>query len=289
VATDSAGAGIEYAYVNRDSLTRGAEWKIPFDAIGATKSNDIEVFAFLVNNGGYFANEIIPGDGSAFEGENLSGNNDDNVGTNAPFDSLANANNDTYHTAPVALPVELASFDVQKSGQDAVLSWSTVSETNNSGFRVQHAAGDGSFEEAGWVDGVGTTEQAQDYQFRLEDLSAGTHRFRLKQEDLDGSVSLSEVVTIEIGPDGPIAIEGIAPNPLREQATLRFTTRESESVTVGLYDVLGRRVETLHKGRVGANQTAQVNIDASSLSAGTYFLRVQGESFTKTERVTVAR
>jgi hypothetical protein len=67
------------------------------------------------------------------------------------------------------------------------------------------------------------------------------------------------------------------------------TARESGPVTVSLYDVLGRRVKTLHQGRVAANQPETFTVNAASLAAGTYFLRVQGESFTETKRVTVAR
>jgi hypothetical protein len=290
VATDEAGAGIEYAYLNQDTDSTGAEWKIPFDAIGASSANDIEVFAFLVNNGGYFSNEIIPGNGAKFIGENISGNNDNNVGTNPDWEDLASQFNDTYHTSPIALPVELASFSARRDGKSAVLSWKTAAETGNAGFAVEHAVGpEGAFQQVGWVEGVGTTTEAQSYRYAVEDLSAGTHRFRLKQEDLDGSASLSKVVEVDVRPDGPIAIEQVAPNPVTQTSTLRFTPRESGAVTVGLYDVLGRRVKTLHEGRVSGGQSQQVTLDASALSSGVYFLRVKGEGFSKTRRVTIVQ
>ena len=139
------------------------------------------------------------------------------------------------------------------------------------------------------VDGAGTTTEAQTYDFTVETLSAGTHRFRLKQEDLDGSTSLSKVVEVEVRPEGPIAIQEVAPNPVRETGTLRFTVRESGDVSVALYDVLGREVKTLHRGRVSGGQAQQVPLDASALSSGLYFLRIEGNGFTRTERITVAR
>jgi len=182
--SDAEGISIEYAYLNRNSDSTGAEWKIPFSAIGVSSANDIEVFAFLLNDGAYFSNEIIPGNGAKFIGENLSGNEDNNVGSNPDWSMLATEYNDTYNGEPIALPVELSSFSAQRDGQSAVLTWSTASETNNAGFAVQHAIGTEGFEQIGWVEGVGTTNEAQTYDFTAENLSAGTHRFRLKQEDL---------------------------------------------------------------------------------------------------------
>jgi hypothetical protein len=185
------------------------------------------------------------------------------------------------------LPVELASFEAHKKGPGAVLSWTTASETNNSGFVVQHAEGDAPFEKAGWVDGAGTTTETQDYRFALEALAAGTHRFRLKQEDLDGTTSVSETTTLTVQPSGAVAVQA-APNPVRHTSQIRVTTAESGPVTVALYDVLGRRVETLHQGRVAAEKAESFTVEASSLAAGMYFLRVKGESFTETKRITGA-
>lgn len=186
------------------------------------------------------------------------------------------------------LPVELTTFEARQSEDGAALQWTTASETNNSGFAVQHAEGEGSFERTGWVDGSGTTTETQNYRFSVDDLSAGTHRFRLKQVDLDGSAHYSEVNTLTIRPEGPVAIERVSPHPVQSTSTVRLTARESGPVTVALYDVLGRRVETVHDGQVSANQPEQFTINAGSLSAGTYFLRVTGESFTESQRITVA-
>jgi len=282
--TSETSGGITFAYLNSEDPGTGAEWAIPLSAIGATTSNDIEISTFVVSATGYFSNEIIPGDGTQIADSETDDNG--NPGNDATWNTYAGG---PWHTSAIPLPVELASFDAKRDGDGAVLRWKTASETNNAGFAVEHAIGSGDFEQVGWVDGVGTTTEAQTYQFVAEDLSAGTHRFRLKQEDLDGSTSLSDVVKVDVRPEGPIAIKSVVPNPVRQTSTLRFTAQESGSVTVGLYDVLGRQVKTLHKGRVSAGQSQKVSVNASSLTSGVYFLRVKGEDFTRTERITVVR
>lgn len=153
----------------------------------------------------------------------------------------------------------------------------------------QHAVGQGSFETVGWVDGAGTTTEVRSYHFSLEGLSAGTHRFRLQQVDMDGTANLSEATTLTVQPDGPVAVQQMGAHPVRNGSTIRVTTKESEPLTVALCDVLGRRVETLHRGRDQANQPEQVRIDASSLAAGTCFLRMGGDAFAETRRIAVAR
>jgi hypothetical protein len=282
--TSETSGEITFAYLNSEDPGTGAEWAIPLSAIGATTSNDIEISTFVVSATGYFSNEIIPGDGTQIADSETDDNG--NPGNDATWNTYAGG---PWHTSAIPLPVELASFDAKRDGDGAVLRWKTASETNNAGFAVEHAIGSGDFEQVGWVDGVGTTTEAQTYQFVAEDLSAGTHRFRLKQEDLDGSTSLSDVVKVDVRPEGPIAIKSVVPNPVRQTSTLRFTAQESGSVTVGLYDVLGRQVKTLHKGRVSAGQSQKVSVNASSLTSGVYFLRVKGEDFTRTERITVVR
>ncbi len=168
-----------------------------------------------------------------------------------------------------------------------MLRWTTASETNNSGFVVQHAVDRGSFAKAGWVDGAGTTTQEQSYQFSVEDLSTGTHHFRLKQVDLDGTTSQTEPVTVTVPPEGPIEIKRLAPQPIQSTGTLAFVLDDPGPVTVALYDVLGRQVKTLHQGYTAAHQSVQVSLNTASLSGGTYFLRIEGDSFTHTSQVAV--
>ena len=208
------------------------------------------------------------------------------------------------------LPVELAGFNAQRSGSDAVtVQWQTLSETNNAGFEVQRAAAsaDGpanaSVETSHWgvsttgeawqtvarLNGSGTTDTPQSYRFEDTDLpyAADSLRYRLRQVDTDGTESFSEVVTIarqvteaELLPTYP--------NPVRGQATVRFAVPEQQDVRIVLYDMLGRRVQTVVDTNAEGRTEAQ--LDVSSLASGTYFLRMQTEDGPiDTQRVTVVR
>lgn len=80
------------------------------------------------------------------------------------------------------------------------------------------------------------------------------------------------------------------PNPAWERATLKVAVKEAQEATVTVYDVPGRRVTTLHDGRLRAQDTERLSLNASreGLSSGTYFVRVQ-QGFAATERRTVVQ
>jgi hypothetical protein len=81
------------------------------------------------------------------------------------------------------------------------------------------------------------------------------------------------------------------PNPVRTQTTVEVAVKERQPVSVSVYDVLGRKVTTLHDGPLPAQNARQLTLDASEagLSSGTYFVRVRGKAFADTHRLTVVR
>lgn len=188
------------------------------------------------------------------------------------------------------LPVELATFTAQVSGTQAQLQWETLSETNNAGFDIQHKApGASSFRTLGFVEGHGTTDTPQSYRFSTDALDAGTHTFRLRQIDLDGTDALHEPITVEVNQGNLMRLTG--PNPVQSGMATELTIQPEQSgdMTVALYNVLGQRVETLHSGRVSADDVLRLTLDTDRLSSGMYFVRANGDSVRQTERITVVR
>jgi hypothetical protein len=197
------------------------------------------------------------------------------------------------------LPVELAGFDATTSDRNVTLKWETASETNNAGFRVEQQVesdsdadaetADARFETVRFVEGRGTTTEAQQYSTTVRDLEYGTHTFRLVQVDLDGTETVTETVQAEVALQRPYAVEAPYPNPATQRATLNVAVREAQTVRVELFDLLGRRVRVAFDREIAASDTRSIPIQTSNLSSGMYFLRIIGEQFTETRRVTVVR
>jgi len=196
-----------------------------------------------------------------------------------------------FGSTSAPLPVEIASLDATRDGEDVVLSWKTASETNNAGFRLERTARS----EEGWTDvgslieGSGTTTQAQTYRHRVEDLSPNTYRFRLKSVSTDGVTSVGPTTSIEVTMTSAYTVSSVRPNPTAHRGRLEVQVREKQDVRITLYNVLGQEVRTLHDEPLAANTPRTVTVDGSSLASGVYFVRVQGETFQTTRKVTLTQ
>ncbi|MDE3059360.1 MAG: T9SS type A sorting domain-containing protein [Bacteroidota bacterium] len=78
------------------------------------------------------------------------------------------------------------------------------------------------------------------------------------------------------------------PNPFNPTTHVRFTVADFQLVTLKVYDVLGREVATLVNEQKSPG-TYEVNFDASSLSSGVYFYRLQSGSFTDVKKMVVEK
>jgi len=65
--------------------------------------------------------------------------------------------------------------------------------------------------------------------------------------------------------------------------------RDTQEATVQLYDLLGRRLRTLHDGALDAGEAYTFQLKTETLPSGTYFLRVTGERVEEVRRITVVR
>jgi hypothetical protein len=219
----------------------------------------------------------------------------------------------TLRAGAGALPVELTRLTATPDAGGVLLEWTTAAETQNAGFEIERqsveeestASGDASSDAAsgdaasgdasgsdwttvGFVEGAGTTTEAQAYRFRAEGLPVGTHRFRLRQLDADGTATLSAPVTATVRLAEAYRVTAPAPNPAVSGATMRLAVREAQPVRVAVYDVLGREVRVVFDGPMSAQQPTTLRI-GEGLPAGQYFVRAVGERFSATERLTIVR
>lgn len=194
-------------------------------------------------------------------------------------------------TSGDALPVELVRFDGTVMGQRVRLRWATASETNSAGFRVQHQSSDG-WQTLGFVESRaanGTTTRTTTYRFVAQDVTVGTHRFRLEQVDRDGATHRSELLAITVGMKDPLHLSTPRPNPASAQTRIAFAIRRQAEARLTVYDLLGRRVKTLYQGRLSAEERQEVSLQTDAMPSGTYLLRLRARGQSATRRLTVLR
>lgn len=87
---------------------------------------------------------------------------------------------------------------------------------------------------------------------------------------------------------GAFAVHAPAPNPFRDRTDFRVDVARAGTVTIDLFDVLGRRVARPFRGRLAAG-SHRVPFDASSLAPGTYLFRVTTDDGTAVGRMLRSR
>ena len=188
----------------------------------------------------------------------------------SPFTFGSTSNNNS-------LPVELTHFTVQQEGRrSARLEWATASETNNKHFLVQRRRED-QWQQVGRVKGHGTTIEPQEYGFTDNGLTSGTHYYRLKQVDFDGSYEYSDVkaVAFEVAQQAASASLSLHPNPVADQLSVEF--RGSKENTTYQVQIRSSRGEVVYRDEVAVQQgRLSRKLPVSALPPGAYVLTLQG-------------
>jgi len=73
------------------------------------------------------------------------------------------------------------------------------------------------------------------------------------------------------------ALRGNYPNPFRSATKISMDLPSEARVDVEVYDLLGRRVQTVRGQKVAAGMDRTIQIDGSRLSSGVYFYRVTAQ------------
>jgi fibronectin type 3 domain-containing protein len=181
----------------------------------------------------------------------------------------------------VILPVELATFTTSIEHSNVELKWKTETEINNYGFEVERRAVSSqqstvnSWMKIDFVAGAGTSNSPKDYSFIDANLASGRYAYRLKQVDNDGTFKYSQDVEIEILVPKVFALSQNYPNPFNPATTIEFTLAEDGMVSLRVFDILGREVQTLVNGEMKAGEAHSIIFDASKLSSGLYFYRLE--------------
>ncbi|MEM6764289.1 MAG: hypothetical protein AAF655_05180 [Bacteroidota bacterium] len=173
------------------------------------------------------------------------------------------------------LPVELTHFGAEIDKEAVKLSWVTASETQNDHFLLEKANPSGDFDPLARLEGNGTTSAASYYEFIDMAPSIGRNLYRLKQVDIDGAFSYSNIVSASF----QISTPGISvfPHPVQGSAQVDVIGFPiSQQVTIRVENLLGQIImeQLVEVDRSGA-ATLSVN---SNLRAGTYLIKAHSQA-----------
>ncbi len=200
-------------------------------------------------------------------------------------------------------PILLSAFDARSTSCGVELTWTTASEIGCYGWFAQRRRTDGAYQDvSGFIPGHGTTSEPHSYDFTDFQIQAGcAYDYRLKQISLDGCVTTSDPIRVEIPASGAIVVSDLFPNPCSafqtsaaEAITLRFHLPQAAQVKLELFDSRGRRAGTTqsrtHSEEWYEAGTHSVTFPQAELAAGIYFIRLTAASRGQTsDQFTVMR
>lgn len=172
----------------------------------------------------------------------------------------------------IDLPVELLYFRVQPESENVLLNWATATETNNEKFEIEQMQPDATvFLSIYTLAGAGTSQDRKEYEYKLYNLAAGMHYFRIKQVDFDGTYTYSEVVAINMEYNMPMETN-VFPNPVTQILNIRINGLEAgiDNMDVRIINMQGQIVH--QESLPVANTTKQEIHAVRNLPEGTYTL-----------------
>jgi hypothetical protein len=186
------------------------------------------------------------------------------------------------------VPVELTSFAASINGKNVSLSWTTATETNNSGFEVERKSETSNWQLIGFVKGNGTTTEKQIYNYYDNNISVGKYSYRLKQVDFNGSFEYSKSVEAEIITPDKFELNQNYPNPFNPSTTIKFSLPSAGNVKLSVYNLLGQEVQTLLNGFMEAG-VHTVNFNAKNINSGIYLYKIEANGLTSVRKMTLLK
>ncbi|MBL0145565.1 MAG: T9SS type A sorting domain-containing protein [Chitinophagaceae bacterium] len=141
-------------------------------------------------------------------------------------------------TVTGTVPLKLLSFDAYKNQSTVLLKWKTTNEVNTSYFDIERSSNSGLYSKIGSVVAVNTSGN-NNYAFEDVQPLKGVNFYRLKQVDIDGKTTYSNIVKVLFDEYGKQV--NIYPNPATQLVNIDFGGRQ-KTVIINVYDAQGRQV-----------------------------------------------
>lgn len=176
--------------------------------------------------------------------------------------------------------VAVSSRDPDEQERETVdLSWTVPPGTGGDFvYQIERREGrGGAFEPVATVPQEGDAGDEQTKQYTAERQTPGRYEYRVRAQDGRGNAVTSAAREARIDFEGDVYALGPYPNPVRETASFDLTARQSQSVTVEVFNTVGERVYT-NRREVRAQDPTFLSIDVSEWASGVYFLRLRGRT-----------
>jgi hypothetical protein len=178
---------------------------------------------------------------------------------------------DQCNSEGTILPLTWGEIKLQKVDEALEISWKTLSELNNAGFSVERSDNGNEFIAIAWVASKGDGIFGHDYAAIDQNMASGLLYYRIKQVDLDGAFTYSDIVQIELAS---------ALKVYQIDKTLIISGLEEKEYHI---ELLTANATTVMDDLIKGNE--QVRVPIQYIKKGIYFLRIRSKEKIRVKKV----
>ncbi len=168
------------------------------------------------------------------------------------------------------LPVIFEDFKIVNLKNTNLLSWQTHSETNHSHYEVERSSNAQNWFSISKVKADLSRSSSKTYEYLDIAPLLGRNYYRIKQVDLDGTISYSEIRSVHLNLEKDKLI--VFPNPSTDRLIkIEYFSKSNIIDQVHIYNQVG---QTIYSKEVKANEIDE-SINLSTFSPGLYFLSIR--------------
>lgn len=167
----------------------------------------------------------------------------------------------------IALPVKLVDFAALAGQHFVKIKWTTATETDNDFFTVERSTDENQWVAIKKIKGAGNSTSLISYEAYDDAPVNGTAYYRLKQTDIDGTVSYSEIKMVTTTVNG-------------QKLSIYPVPNTGNTINIaGISDYKNHEIQLLNtSGHIlFSSVLSKASVELPSLATGIYFVRVKNK------------
>ncbi|NNF58441.1 MAG: choice-of-anchor B family protein [Rhodothermaceae bacterium] len=176
----------------------------------------------------------------------------------------------------------LGSFEATATDGDALVTW-TPSGNESAPFMLQGRRAGEPFMTMTTMEAGGS----RSYRYEAAGLSPGRHEFRVVQLCGD-AICVSDVTSVEVAAPENYRLSEVMMDGAMGTSQVSLTLAQAQQVQIHLLDADGNHLKTIADDMMEANMSMMFEVGGPGLPAGTYTVRIEGETFEDARTITRA-
>jgi hypothetical protein len=168
------------------------------------------------------------------------------------------------------VPVTFTALKARKLNSTVALEWGTLTETNSSHFVIERSTNGTNFTTTiGRVNAAGNSNAEKNYTLNDVTPIKGLGYYRVKQYDLDGRYTYSNVAAINFDKIASLLV--VYPNPVKNTLNVEYTAIKGGKIELNIIDAKGAIVKQQTQTVVLGRNVHTMNV--SNLAKGVYVIK----------------